>query len=140
MDILCEKNYEIVLVRDFNIDWCKDYYRIRLVSILNENGLKLKVNEFTMITQNSKTLHNWPLQTFSQGYGLASSTGMNKNTLIDYIITKMENITAKVNVYNKVAEHEPNDVLIEVQNECCVPKNGKCCVFGYNKTLRKWMN
>ena len=33
---VCEGNYEIVIAGD----WYRDYYRTRLVSILNNNGLK----------------------------------------------------------------------------------------------------
>ena len=65
-------------------------------------------NEFTKITQTSKTL-------------------------IDYIITNTENIAAKAIVDNKIPDHELIDILIEVRNECQVPKNKECCVFIYNK-------
>ena len=74
LDIVCEENYENVIIGgDFNIGWYREYYRTRLVSILNDNGLKQIVNEFTWITQGSKPL-------------------------IDYIITNTENITVKANV------------------------------------------
>ena len=56
LDTVCEENYEIVIAGDFNIDWYKDYYRTRLVNILNDNGLKQIVNAFTRIIQSSKTL------------------------------------------------------------------------------------
>ena len=85
MDIVCEGNYEIVIAGDFNIDWYRDYYRTRLVSILNDNGLKQIVNEFTRITQCSKTF-------------------------IDYIITNMGYITARTNVDNKIEDHQSIDI------------------------------
>ena len=49
LDIVCEENYEIVIAEDFNIVWCKDYYRTRSVRILNNNRLKRIQNEFTRI-------------------------------------------------------------------------------------------
>ena len=85
LDIVCEGNFEIVLAGDFNIDWYRNYYRTRLVSIFNDNGLKQIVHEFTRITQSSKTL-------------------------IDYIIINMGNITARSNVDNKIADHESIDI------------------------------
>ena len=48
---VCEGNYEIVITGDLNIDWYRVHYRTRLVSILNDNGLKEIVNEFTRITK-----------------------------------------------------------------------------------------
>ena len=53
LDIVRKGNYEIVIAGDLNIDWYRDYYRTRLVSILDDNGLKQIVNEFTRITQTS---------------------------------------------------------------------------------------
>ena len=94
--------------RRFQYYWYRDYYRTRLVSILNDNGLKQIVNEFTKITQSSKTL-------------------------IDYIITNMGNITARTNVDNKTADHESIDILIEVGNECHVRENEESCVLRYNR-------
>ena len=64
-------------------------------------GLKQIVNEFTRITQISKTL-------------------------IDYIISNMDNITATTNVDYKIADHESIDILIEVGNECHAPENKEC--------------
>ena len=108
LNIVCEGNYEIVIAGDFNIDWYRDYYRTKLVSILNNIDLKQMVNEFTRITQSSKTL-------------------------IDYIITNMGNITARTNVDNKIADNESIDILIEVGNECHAPENKASCVFTYNR-------
>ena len=82
LDIACEGNFEIIIAGDFNIDWYRDYYKTRLVTVSNENALKQIVNEFTRITQSSETL-------------------------IDYIITNTKNITARINVDNKIADHEP---------------------------------
>ena len=65
------------------------------------------MNEFTRIIQSSKTF-------------------------IDCIITNTRNITANTNVDNKITDHEPIDILIEVGNECHVSANNECCVLRYN--------
>ena len=45
----------------------------------------------------------------------------------------MDNITARTNVDNKIADHESIDILIEVRKECHAPANKECCVFRYNR-------
>ena len=50
LDIVCKRNYEIVIAGNFNIYWYRDYYITSLVNISNDNGLKQIVNEFTKIT------------------------------------------------------------------------------------------
>ena len=69
--------------------------------MLNDNGLKQIVKEFTKITQSSKTF-------------------------IDYIITKMVNITATTNVDNKIADHESIDILKEVSADFYTPEDKEC--------------
>ena len=66
------------------------------------------MNEFTRITQSSKTL-------------------------INYIITNMRNITGRTNVGNKVADYKSIDILIEVGNKYNLSEDKKCCIFRYNR-------
>ena len=42
----------------------------------------------------------------------------------------MDNITAKVNVDDKIADHESIDESIKVRHECYAPKNKECYRIG----------
>ena len=42
---VCEGKYEIVIARNFRIDWYSDYYRTRSDRIPNDNGLIQIVND-----------------------------------------------------------------------------------------------
>ena len=84
----------------------------RLVNILNDNGLKQIVNEFTRITQSC-------------------------TTLIDYIITNMGNITTRTIEDIKIEDHKSIDTLIEVGSECHAPEDKECCLFRYNRNRFK---
>ena len=57
-----------MIAGNFNIDWYRDYYRTRLTSILNDNGLKQIVNEFTKITLSSKTLIDYIITNMGRQY------------------------------------------------------------------------
>ena len=70
LDNLCEKSNNILIAGDFNIDGQSDFFNSNLESILNDNELKQIMKEFIRITKNSKTL-------------------------IDYIITNYEMVSAK---------------------------------------------
>ena len=85
---MCEKSNDIIISEDFNIDWQSDFYKSELESILNDNGLK----EFTKITKNSKPL-------------------------IDYIITNKEMVSTRVNINNKISDHECIDIFIANGND-----------------------
>lgn len=86
---ISELNCDIIIAGDINIDWCKhSFYRNKFKSILDDNGLKQVIDEFTRITQNSRTL-------------------------IDYVITNTRNISAKVNISNKISDHEAIDIMID---------------------------
>ena len=88
MEELYENSNDIIIAGDFNIDWQSDFYKSKLESLLNDNGLKRIMKEFTRITKNSKTL-------------------------IDYIITNNEILSAKNNTNNKITDHECIDIFIE---------------------------
>lgn len=106
---ICDKNTDILIAGDFNIDWNQDFYTSKLESILNDNGLKHLINEYTRITKRSKTL-------------------------IDYIITNNESITAESNVNNKIADHESIDIFIECDNIEHENQVKEITLFKYNKT------
>ena len=91
LEELCEDSNDIIIAGDFNIDWQTDFYKSKLESILNDNGLKQIMREFTRITKNSKTL-------------------------IDYIITNNEMVLAKNNINNKITDHECIDMYTEHEN------------------------
>lgn len=105
---ICDKNTDILIAGDFNIDWNRDFYTSKLESILNDNGLKNLINEYTRITKRSKTL-------------------------IDYIITNNEAITAECNVNNKIADHESIDIFIECDNIEHENQVKEITLFKYNK-------
>ena len=48
----CENRNDIIIAGDFNNDWQSEFYKSKLKSILNDNGMK----EFTGIMKNSKTI------------------------------------------------------------------------------------
>ena len=56
LEELCEKSNDIIIAGDFNIDWQSDFYKSKLESRLNDNGLKQIMKKFTRIMKNSKTL------------------------------------------------------------------------------------
>ena len=73
---MCERNNDILIVGDFNIDRKNDFYASKLESVINDI-----MNEYTRIRESSKTL-------------------------IDYIITNNKSITAKNNISKQVSDHE----------------------------------
>lgn len=109
---MCETNCDILVAGDFNIDWKNDFYTSKLESILNDNGLKHIMNEYTRITANSKTL-------------------------IDYIITNKEGITAKNNINNKIADHESIDILVECETKQQYDHAKEISIFKYDKNKFK---
>ena len=50
-----------------------------------------------------------------------------------YIVTNKGNITVRIKVGNKKADHVLSDILIEVGDECHPPDNKDCSVFRYNR-------
>ena len=40
LEDLCEKSNDIIMAGDFNTDWQSDFYKGKLESLLNDNGLK----------------------------------------------------------------------------------------------------
>lgn len=89
LEDLCEKSVDIIIAGDFNIDWKKDnFYKEKIENLLNDNGLKQIVTEYTRITQYSKTL-------------------------IDYVITNNERISVTNNINNKISDHESINIAIE---------------------------
>lgn len=89
LDDISEMNCDIVIAGDFNIDWSKEsFYKNKLKCLLDDNGLKQVMKDFTRITENSKTL-------------------------IDYIISNNQNISAEINIANKISDHETIDIIID---------------------------
>ena len=107
LEELCENSNYIIIAGDFNIDWQSDFYKSKLESILNDNGLKKIMREFIRITKNSKTL-------------------------IDYIITNNEMVSAKNNINNKITDLECIDIFIENGNGRKI-QNTEMDIFKYNK-------
>lgn len=88
LEEMSELNCDIIIAGDFNIDWCKDgFYKNKMQCLLDDNGLKQVIGEFTRITQSSKTL-------------------------IDFVITNNNNISAKTNSSNKISDHETIDIIV----------------------------
>ena len=86
---MSELNCDIIIPGDFNIDWCKDNFnKNKMQCLLHNNGLKQVIEEFTRITQGSKTL-------------------------IDFIIANSSNIQAKTNISNKILDHEAIDIIVD---------------------------
>ena len=110
LEELCENSNDIIIVGAFNIDWQSDFYKSKLESLLNDNGLKRIMKEFTRITKNSKTL-------------------------IDYIITNNEMVSAKNNTNNKITDHECIDIFIENGNGRKI-QNKEMDILKYNKEDR----
>lgn len=112
MEEICEAQYDIIIAGDFNIDWCKEEtYKKRLECAFNDNGLKQIVNDYTRITENTKTI-------------------------IDYVITNSENVSAANNSLNKIADHEAIDIKVKTRtkNQDEISKK-EIEIFKYNKTL-----
>ena len=52
-----EKNIDIIITGDFNIDWSKDTLNKRKIeSIINDNGLMQVMQEYTRVTNTSRTV------------------------------------------------------------------------------------
>ena len=88
-----ERNNDILIIGDFNIDRKNDFCASKLE---NDNGLKHVTNEYTRLTESSKTI-------------------------IDYIITNNRSITAKNNISNKISDHE--SINIFTGNNCDAIEN-----------------
>ena len=54
LDDLCERSNDVIIARDYNLNWQSDFYKSKLECILNDNWLKQIMKEFTKITKNSK--------------------------------------------------------------------------------------
>lgn len=105
-----ENDSDLIVAGDFNIDWAKNgTYKYKLEAMLNDNGLKQVVNEYTRITKHSKTI-------------------------IDYIISNNENIKVKTNSSNKISDHEAIDIKIE-ETSANVEQHEEIEIFKYNKDL-----
>lgn len=108
--ILCEQISDILLAGDLNIDWPKEsFYKQQIERCLNENGIRQIVNNFTRVTQNTRTI-------------------------IDYVI-KYSNKISVHNIYtNKISGHEIIDIVIESEHnddtESCVKEVE---IFKYDK-------
>ena len=109
---MCETNNDILIVVDFNIDRKNDFYAIKLESVINDNGLKYIMNEYTRITDSSKLL-------------------------INYIITNNRSIMAKTIISNKISDYE--FIHIFIGNNCDAIENlvKEKDIFIYNKNSFK---
>lgn len=110
LEELSEKNTDIIIAGDFNVDWAKEsIYRSKLEQIINDNGLKQLVKNYTRITRDTKTI-------------------------IDYVITNNVNINVNISNSNKISDHEIIDINVENTNQNTEQENGKTIdFFKYDK-------
>lgn len=97
LEVLSEKNCDILIMGDFNIDWSKNsFYKMKVQSLMHDNGLRQIVNQFTRITNLSKTI-------------------------IDYVITNSYKVSVEMNSALNVSDHEVINIMIK-----CDKKKTKC--------------
>lgn len=112
LEEICEDANDVIIAGDFNIDWSIDsFYKKRIERILNDNGLKQIVNEYTRVARNSKTM-------------------------IDYVITNSHKVSAKNSTKDKISDHEVINIIIQGQHsEPQEKNNSQKEIFKYNKIL-----
>lgn len=109
VETICERNADIIITGDFNVDWDKSScYKNKLEQIFNDNGLKQLVQEFTRVTNNSRTI-------------------------IDYVISNSPKIKVNNSIKNKISDHEIIEINVEHYNTKL--KKQEIDVFKYNKRL-----
>lgn len=92
LDFISERNCDMIITGDFNIDWSKNgFYKNRMQSAINNNGQKQIVNQFTRITDTSKTI-------------------------IDYVITNSHKVSVQFNSTDNISDHEIINILIKSDN------------------------
>ena len=114
---LSESAKDIVIVGDFNIDWSREsVYKMKIECIINDNGFKQLIKDYTRVTKDSKTV-------------------------IDYVITNVTNITSDISSTNKISDHELIEIRIKNANNPKMIRNGaKMFKYGSNIFQRETNN
>lgn len=113
LEDLSEEVCDIVVTGDFNIDWANNnFYRNKIERLLNDNGLRQIVKEFTRVTDTTRTI-------------------------IDYVITNNKyKISAQNCKKNKISDHEIIQIFLKVEkNNNKEDKNISEDKFRYNKIM-----
>ena len=101
VEVLIERNKDIFVDGDFNIDWSKEsVYKRKTECVINDNGLKQSIKYYTRVTKDSKTI-------------------------IDYVTTNVKNITSNISSTNKISDHELIEIRIKNVNNPKVIRNGQ---------------
>ena len=107
---LIESDKNIAIVGGFNIDLSrKSVWKRKIECIINDNGLKQLIKDYTRVTKNSKTV-------------------------IDYVITNIKDITSNISSTNKILDHELIEIRIKNVNNAKVIRNGTN-IFKYRRNI-----
>lgn len=123
-----------VICGDFNIDISnntnKKYYKDKLQKTINENGMKQKINEYTRVTKNTKTLIDLLITNAEEIEGKTiNEDNISDHTTINIIKYKYKNEIENKEKTITILKYEKEELQNELKNtdwSFCENKNLSC--------------
>lgn len=103
-----ESGMKVIVVGDFNIDYkMENTNKLRIKQIIEDNNCKQLVSVYTRVTERSKTL-------------------------IDYVITNDQSVSARTDKVLKVSDHETIEIGVECEVNSMIKRRKRVCYLNYD--------